>query len=465
MPGSCKNHDLLQAHRRCFHCKEWICPKCTIKIFHHLFCSRKCIFLFKLLQFVTFFSSLFTSPGKALKPGWKKYFRSPYLERYTILLIFILNVILINILNDDKALLEDRIKNLRTEIETISEEQKELIIEKLSRINNVVVITGGLKNTVDEKTLDISGTGGKDQILCLYINSELRHTLISTDSKFSFKDVSLFPGENQIEIRSIGNAGSVEVIKKYIVKYTSPGLEIRSVNFTRGVRSKRQIALTFDGGASDDHAEKILDILANKKIKCTIFLTGRFIGKFPGLVKRMVNDGHEVGNHTYSHPHLTTYEINSRHDTRPEITYKGFQTELFRADSLFREVTGQNIHRLWRSPYGEQNKQIRMWAAEMGYIHVRWTTGDINGESMDAHDWVSDKNSRLYKTAEEIKSRLLLFGKDDPDGANGAIILMHLGSNRTEEYLYEALPEIIDVFHERDYKFCKVSELIESDER
>ncbi|MCP4723506.1 MAG: hypothetical protein GY863_00645 [bacterium] len=42
---------------------------------------------------------------------------------------------------------------------------------------------------------------------------------------------------------------------------------------------------------------------------------------------------------------------------------------------------------------------------------------------------------------------------------------MHLGSNRTEEYLYEALPEIIDVFHERDYKFCKVSELIESDER
>ncbi len=364
-------------------------------------------------------------------------------------------------MKDDRNLLENRVVNLKSELELLNEEQKKMVIEKMERMNRLSpVITGGLKSKVDNKRITISGEGGNGRIINLYLNRELRHTIVSNSGEFKFEDVGLIPGENEIEIRSVDDRGVDEVIKVYKVYYSSEDLETTGSNFTRGARGNKMIALTFDGGASDTFTDEILDILNNKGIKSTFFLTGKFIKKFPGPVRRMVEEGHEVGNHTYSHPHLTTFEINMRHDTRPGISYSVFQSELLKADSLFYKATGRRLARLWRSPYGEQNEQIRFWAAELGYQHIGWTTGDVNGENMDSHDWVSDKGSHLYKTAEEIKNRLLSFGLNDPDGANGAVILMHLGSSRTDDQVYEILPELIDTFMDMDYEFCRVSELI-----
>lgn len=74
-------------------------------------------------------------------------------------------------------------------------------------------------------------------------------------------------------------------------------------NITRGDLSRREVALTFDGGSEDGDAGLILDTLRKKGVKATIFLTGRFISRYPDVVRRIVHDGHEVGNHTPSPPY------------------------------------------------------------------------------------------------------------------------------------------------------------------
>ena len=243
----------------------------------------------------------------------------------------------------------------------------------------------------------------------------------------------------------------------------SQSVEALSFNIQRGNRSYPMIALTYDGGSNDNYACQILDILREKKVKSTIFLTGRFIQKYPDIVRRIAADGHEVGNHTFSHSHLTTYEQNFLHETTPDVTQESFRDELAAADSLFREVTGAGMTKYWRAPFGEHNKQLRRWAAEEGYRHVSWTKSQTRGESMDTHDWVNDAASKLYKSAQEIRDVLLHFGSNDAHRANGAIILMHLGTNREGDYLYETLPEIIDGFRDQGYKLCTISELLSND--
>jgi len=96
--------------------------------------------------------------------------------------------------------------------------------------------------------------------------------------------------------------------------------DMSSLEVKRGRRGSKLIAITFDGGGNIGATCFILDILEEKGVTCTIFLTGRFIRNNPALVLEMVRDGHEIGNHTYSHPHLTTWSTNRRHDTHPGVT-------------------------------------------------------------------------------------------------------------------------------------------------
>lgn len=223
---------------------------------------------------------------------------------------------------------------------------------------------------------------------------------------------------------------------------------------TRGKLGNRFIAITFDGGGNLGATRFILDILRDKEIECTIFLTGKFIERYPALVLRMVRDGHEIGNHTYSHLHLTTWSLNQCHKIKPGITREFLHQELRKTEEEFYRLTGRNLSRFWRAPYGERNPKIIEWASELGYTHVLWTS-DRRG-SLDCLDWVSDPSSKLYLTSEEIKERILGF----PD-LDGAVILMHLGSERPYDPVYKKLPEIIDRLRSRGYEFVTVSKLLE----
>jgi peptidoglycan/xylan/chitin deacetylase (PgdA/CDA1 family) len=215
-----------------------------------------------------------------------------------------------------------------------------------------------------------------------------------------------------------------------------------------------RIALTFDGNASTNRTAELLDLLQQHDLEITIFVTGRFIERYPSIVRRAVLSGHEIGNHTYSHPHLTSYAKDRRHRLLPEITRESFQRELRRAEEAFARATGHAMQPLWRSPYGEENRILRGWALEMGYLHVRWSS--LEGKSLDTHDWVADEHSSLYKNSRKIMERLLQFPK-----LEGGIILMHMATER-EEPPWQELPVFLEALEQRGMEPTTVTRLLEA---
>jgi peptidoglycan/xylan/chitin deacetylase (PgdA/CDA1 family) len=232
-------------------------------------------------------------------------------------------------------------------------------------------------------------------------------------------------------------------------------------DFTRGNRWIQEVALTFDGHDLANVAGEILEILKAGNIRVTMFLGGQFIRRHPEVVRRMLEDGHEVGNHMDTHPHLTSYAENGRHATRPGVTREAVTSELRRAEASFQALTDRAMVPYWRAPYGEHNAEIRAWAAETGYRHVGWTHGAGTAEDLDTRDWVADRGSHLYRTRAEVASRLLAFGQKTSEGLNGGIILMHLGSLRTADRPHEELPLILQSLQAQGYRLVTVSTLLE----
>ncbi|MGH7431633.1 MAG: polysaccharide deacetylase family protein [Candidatus Methylomirabilales bacterium] len=238
-----------------------------------------------------------------------------------------------------------------------------------------------------------------------------------------------------------------------------PAPFLLETDLSRGLISERKISLTFDGGAEANATEEILDTLKSSGVRTTIFLTGQYISRHPDLVRRMVRDGHEIGNHTFSHPRLTSFADNGRHESLPGVTREFVQTELRRTAELFAEVAGTAMSPYWRAPYGEHNPEIRKWATEIGYLHVGWTRDPAARENLDTRDWVVDPHSPIYHRPEEVRERILNFGKGNPVQANGGIILLHLGTQRKEDRVHRELPAIIDGLQRQGYDLVPVSEL------
>lgn len=220
------------------------------------------------------------------------------------------------------------------------------------------------------------------------------------------------------------------------------------------------MAFTFDGGGEANVTQEILDILRDKGVKSTIFLTGDFIRRYPSMVKRMVEDGHEIANHTDTHPHFTAYALNGRHTTLPNVNQDFLFRQLRGAEEAFYSLTGRRMAPYWRAPYGEENAEIRAWAAEAGYRHISWTRDYGRKESLDSRDWVANRRSRIYLTADAIQERILNYGGNKGEGSNGGIVLMHLGTSRPTDQVHKRLPEIIEALKGRGYRLVTISELL-----
>lgn len=222
-------------------------------------------------------------------------------------------------------------------------------------------------------------------------------------------------------------------------------------DLTRGPADRREILVSFDAGSSDNGAVQILDALSSRGIHTTIFLTGEFIRRYPEIVRRVAADGHEVGNHTDTHPHLTTYAADGRQATRLGVDRAYVYGQLARTARLYREATGRNMAPLWRAPFGEHNTEIRRWAAEAGYWHVGWTGGS---GGLDGMDWISDPRSRAFQTADRLVARLVQHAE------NGGIVLLHLGSDR-EEPVAAKIGELFDGLARRGFTYARASEFLE----
>jgi peptidoglycan/xylan/chitin deacetylase (PgdA/CDA1 family) len=238
---------------------------------------------------------------------------------------------------------------------------------------------------------------------------------------------------------------------------TAPAL-LPAANLAAVAGAGPYFALTFDAHVEAQGAEQLLALLRERGVHATIFVTGRFAQTYPTLVLRAAQDGHEIGNHTWNHPHLTTWAENHRHDTRPAVTRELLHDELRRTAAAIQAAIGRPPSPYWRAPYGEQNAAIRGWAAELGFVHVDWTRGPH--DSLDALDWVEDPSEHGFMSPEGIARRLINFESKNGVPLAGSIVLMHLGSARPHPPLLEALPIFLDETDHRGLRPVPVGELL-----
>ncbi len=313
--------------------------------------------------------------------------------------------------------------------------------------------------TLTRGVLTLEGVAEGNCIVAFVADGELRDVQLTKAGKFRFADFRLHRGLNRVTLLSLSLDGSADTLGSLEFTYGIPSLEYLARSFDRGAVSLRRVALTFDGGSLNNVGEEILDYLQQEGVRATFFLTGEFIRRYPETVRRIVREGHQVGNHTWSHPHLTTWELNRRHQTRGGVTREMLRRELEETARLFEKTTGQKMSPYWRAPYGEHNAEIRRWAAELGYRHVGWTVGKDLNHTLDTLDWVADASSPVYFTADQIVERILSLASEEPHGANGAVILMHMGSQRTRDFPHRKLPEIIRGLRSMGYQFVTVEEM------
>ena len=184
--------------------------------------------------------------------------------------------------------------------------------------------------------------------------------------------------------------------------------------------------LTFDAGYENGNTPAILDALKKHHAPATFFIVGNYIQTSPNLVKRMIAEGHTVGNHTFHHPDMSKI-----------ATKKSFSEELESLEKLFEETTGQTMTRFYRPPQGKYSESNLQMAKELGYHTFFWSLAYV--------DWYEDRQP----THEEAFQKLL--GRIHP----GAIVLLH-STSRTNA---EILDELLTKWEEMGYSFHALEEL------
>ncbi len=447
----CIHHPDVVATEICSVCEKPICFNCKHNFLGKTYCSAKCLVFYSLKmtgRYTLKAIYLLFKPFKQLfSPGqWN---RGNFFLILCILTCFYL------------------VLNMRNELRSLKSNQKTIsapaALPDTTHLPTSKIFTPSEGGMVSSKTITIQGQCEPDRILALTVNGKLDRVLLPQKDKFEFKDIKLVRGENKVDIRAISQDGEVTILETMAFHYASPTLAYLTREIKRGPVTEKTLALTFDGGSINNAADDILNILKEEEVQSTFFLTGKFIRQYPQTVRRIISEGHEVGNHTWSHPKFTSFEENGRHETLEGIDEQKVKQELTKAAALFRVVTGKDMVGLWRAPYGYYNKEILKWAAGTGYKHVGWTVGRGWEENMDTLDWVNDKNSKTYYTADEIADKILNYADKKGHGANGAIILMHLGTLRKDDFPHDKLPKIIQGLKERKYALVKVSEMIAAD--
>ena len=193
-----------------------------------------------------------------------------------------------------------------------------------------------------------------------------------------------------------------------------------------GDPTKKILYLTFDAGYENGCTEKILDILKEQQVPAAFFLVGNYIEKNAGLVRRMVEEGHIVGNHTMHH-----YDMS-------RLTEKeAFSRELQDLEKLFKETTGRELAKYYRPPQGIYSPENLSMAKELGYRTVFWSLAYV--------DW----NNDAQPTKDEAFRKLL------PRTHPGAVVLLHSTSSTNAEIL----EDLIGKWKEEGYTFGTLEEL------
>ncbi|MEV4745053.1 polysaccharide deacetylase family protein [Streptosporangium sp. NPDC049248] len=180
------------------------------------------------------------------------------------------------------------------------------------------------------------------------------------------------------------------------------------------------IALTFDDGPGK-YADKLLDTFKKYNSKATFFLEGQYVKSRPAFAKRMVAEGHDIGNHSYSHPHLR------------ELSEDKIREELTKTQDIVKKSTGKYPTTI-RPPYGEFDQRVAAIAAEMGMPIVLWNGG--------SRDWATRNEKAIYDEVLKNAKR---------DG----VILMHDWVEQT----VKVMPKLLTALQKQGYHMVAVSSL------
>lgn len=185
---------------------------------------------------------------------------------------------------------------------------------------------------------------------------------------------------------------------------------------------EKKIAISFDAAWGSDYTEDLLGILERYDVKTTFFLVGFWVDKYPEMVKKIDEKGHEIGNHSSKHPHMS------------QLSKEQIIDELTKTSDKIEAITNKKVT-VFRPPFGDYNNRLIQTSRELGIQVIQW---DV--DSLDYKDYGAD--SIIKKVLSKVK--------------NGSIVLFH--NNAT--YTKDALPVILENLQKEGYKIVPVSELI-----
>jgi peptidoglycan-N-acetylglucosamine deacetylase len=203
-----------------------------------------------------------------------------------------------------------------------------------------------------------------------------------------------------------------------------PKSESKHMHF-HGPRGLKLVALTFDDGPDEKYTGQILDILKKNRIRATFFVLGKQVKAHPDMLKRIHNEGHIIGNHSWGHPYL------------PHLSNKKLAQEMNQTNYVVNQLIGKDM-RLMRPPYGAVKGKIKA-LEQMGFEMVQW--------DIDTLDW------KKGRTAEDILQTV------KTNLAPGSIILEH-NAGGPRDATVKALPPLIEYLRQQGYQFVTIDELL-----
>lgn len=195
-----------------------------------------------------------------------------------------------------------------------------------------------------------------------------------------------------------------------------------------GDKQEPVIYLTFDAGYENGYTEQLLEVLKKHEVPATFFLVGHYLEENEDLVKRMVDEGHMVGNHTATHPAMSSI-----------TDIESFRNELESVEEKYTEITGKELPKFYRPPQGKYSESNLKHAMELGYTTVFWSLAYV--------DWYDAQQP----THDYAYSKLI------PRIHNGAIILLHSNSKTNSEILDQLLTK----YKEMGYRFESLNHLVQ----
>ena len=190
-------------------------------------------------------------------------------------------------------------------------------------------------------------------------------------------------------------------------------------------QGQKKLYLTFDAGYENGNMPAILDALKKHNAPAAFFVVGPYIKENPELVKRMAEEGHIVGNHTWHHPNMS------------KKSQQEFEQELKQVEEIYQQTVGSPMKKFYRPPEGKFSDENLSWAKSLGYKTVFWSLAYV--------DWNVDAQPSKEKAFEKLLPRT----------HDGAVVLLHSTSSTNAEIMDELLTK----WEEMGYSFASVEEL------